>query len=155
MLVGRPSVPEQRQRDKERAGDHRRKAEFRLGGAVLLGKILEQPVRDRTHDEQADDGANADSQICQPHAPLRKAVLVLEDRRHGGEEEVEIAVDDGHVERQEEHDRGPKQHLGRAHNGKEKEVLCRAPAVEGRPEVRVARFLAQSLGLAIEDGIGV
>ncbi|RJE16616.1 hypothetical protein PHISCL_11047 [Aspergillus sclerotialis] len=72
---------------------------------MLARQIAKQAVRHATHDGQPEHGSHSDAEICQSNASLREPVLRLEDGGHGGEQEVQVAVDHRDVQREEEDDR--------------------------------------------------
>lgn len=80
-------------------------------------------------------------------------ISVFEDFCDGGEEEVHVAVDDGHEDRHGQDDGGEDEHSGGADDGPLEEVAGREARVELRAKGGVAGFFAEPAGLAFkEDG---
>lgn len=104
LIISRPPIHEQRDRHKKRAWDHSRQSILRLLNPILLRKILQQFIRCGAQDRKPNQRTNSNTQVRQSHRALRETVLALEDLADGREEEVEVAVDDTDVEREEEDD---------------------------------------------------
>ena len=78
-------------------------------------------------------------------------VLLREDCRKCGEQDIEVSVRDRHVKTNREADRGPSEHLCRT-NDRESEELCGAEvAGQLRAQFIVACLCAQFLGFAFKD----
>jgi hypothetical protein len=82
-------------------------------------------------------------------------VLLLEDTGKGGDEEVEVAEEDGCVHREEEDDGGSHEDFEGADDGALEALGGDGAVVESGAESGVSRQLDRSLRLLLEDGGGV
>ena len=79
-------------------------------------------------------------------------VSAFKNRGDGGEEEVEVAVDDGHEGGHGEDDGGEEEEFGGADDGAFEEVAGGEARVEFGDEGSVASFPAETAGFAGEEG---
>lgn len=96
-----PAIPEEGDGDEDCEEDHVRKAHFRFVDlVVLLGQLDDDPVACRA-DEEAREKPKAEgevSQACDLRCPM---ICVRIDCGDCGDEEIEEAVDQGHVSRED------------------------------------------------------
>ena len=103
-LVARPAEPEEAGGEGEGAGDGEGESPFG-DGDVVVGAEFADVAWVCEHDE--DEGyefAGDHAEVGESADTFVEVVLALEDEGVGGEEEVEEAVDEGHVEADEEDD---------------------------------------------------
>lgn len=152
-----PAEPEQTDGEEDGGGDHGEQAFLGREAAVLLKLAGESGLSDdddegdadEDADQDAEEGQGGDTGVC-PVADFHEGDGV------GFEEEVEDAVDEAHVDGEEEEDGLEHEHGEGAEEVFEDEVFEGWGAfVELRMEGPVAGFFAESLCAALEEDWGV
>lgn len=156
-LLGGPAVDEEADGQNHGAGHRDDRAEASLGRVLDVSGLVPEDdgVGEGAEEGDADHHTDARGQEGEADGSLVEAVMVLVDEREGRDEEVENAVDDGHVESHEGDDGRHEEELQRADDGVLERVAHFGISLELAPEVLVARFLAESFRLALEDEGGV
>lgn len=99
LLLRRPAIPEQADRDEDRARDHQRDAKLRPAHAAVArfeGRV--DAVLQRGADLGAEEEAAAQREVVEAADADGFVVDGLPELREGGEDEVHEAVEVGHVE---------------------------------------------------------
>lgn len=116
-IFRRPSIDEQPTGNQKARRDHRREPVFGFHDpAIRSRESLHTPITRKTKNHQSDDHAHAQTEIRKPGNAAREAIRLDEDLRQGCEQQIQDAVDERHVYREEEHD-GRDEHLERAEDG--------------------------------------
>lgn len=166
LIVGRPSVNEETDRQEDRPGREQLQPDFGLHCnasalvailGVILGLLLLQGLdvlggidREPPHAEQR---AHTESQVYEPDVARAKAVEALEDKRHRREQDVQVPIHQDHVHGKNGTNRREEEQLRRPDDAQRDEILLGKPLVQAGPVRRVPRLLAQPAGLPLqEDG---
>lgn len=100
-----PAEPEEARRKKEAKKNHWRQTIFRpMVRIPLLFQSQSQAIRYIGVDEEPQDGANAEPDIRQANCPRRKPILGNVNGGKYGEDQIQVSVQDRHVEGHEEYD---------------------------------------------------
>jgi hypothetical protein len=107
-----PTVPEQTDRHEQRAVYHRGQAELRLHHSIiLLREMYKDLIASNTKETHTNYRTYHHSYKSKASGTSREVVLFLEDDGEGGEKEVEVTINDGHMDGQEEGDRACEKHF--------------------------------------------
>lgn len=151
-ILRRPPINKQPSGDKRRAQNQRWQSILRLAlPSVLLSQPLEDPVRAVPQRRQAHEISNPKADVRQTDSRLAEAIRLLEHERERREEQVEDAVDDGHVQRHEGADGREEHEFGRAGDGADEDFLWSEVLLEFGAEGRVGGFFAEARGFAREE----
>ena len=93
-------------------------------------------------DDESDQTAHTESQICQACDARGEMIDVLEDGGDGGEHQVQVAIGDGGKEHHEENNGRFDEKLNRASQSDQKELTRLLAMVMDRTQVGIARSLA-------------
>ena len=105
VVLSGPAVEEEADGEDGGAGDHERDAEFGFAGAsVALLERLVDVVVDRGADLGGEEEAEAQGDVVEAADADAFVVDALPEAREGGEDEVEDAVEVGHVDGEHLHD---------------------------------------------------
>ena len=91
--LGGPTVPEESEGNEYASGDEWWETIFCFHFA-FGAHLLDEAIGCYTKTQQTDEGADANAEIGQADRAGRESVLALVKRCEGGEQEVEVAVDD-------------------------------------------------------------
>lgn len=147
--LGRPSIPEQSDRDCPAAVHHGRKTGFGSEAASRCVGDCDM-IGDTSTDYQAQQASNTETEICQASHALGEPVVVFENTRDCRKHEVEVAVGDGCEERKKKHDGRAEEKLDRSCEGGKKEFSRRSVAVVDGSQLLVSCLFSKSLGFASE-----
>ena len=114
-----PAEPEEAACEGDSAGDGDGEAPFGDRDVVVCGEFAHVAAVGAGDDDESDDFARDHAEVGEAADALVEAVLALKDEGVGGKEEVEEAVDEGHIERDEQDDGFGEKNPDRA-----RDVLC-------------------------------
>lgn len=156
MFLRCPAIDEQTNRYDESPRDHRRQTIFRFHlPVILLAEVSDDPIAREAEDEQAAETPDADTQIGEPDGAGGEVVGGFEDLCDGCEEEVEVAVDDGHEGGEGEDDGGEDEEFEGADDGAFEEFAGGEVDGEFGAEVGVVGFFAEFGGATFEEDGGI
>lgn len=108
---------------------------FRLYGVVDGFFDLEVVVREHTDYDLTEHEASAKAEVSEAGFASVEGVLILKNGCEGCEEEIEVAVDNGHVDSEDENDRGAEKHFRGMDNGGGEQLLGGLAFVILGPEI--------------------
>lgn len=153
MVLGGPAVEEEAYRQDGGAGDHEGDAKLGLAGGVVAAlEGLVDVVVDRGADLGGEEEAEAEGDVVEAADADGFVVDALPEAGEGGEDEVEDAVEVGHVDGEDLHDGLRGQQAEGPHQGAAEGVGEGAFRVlEFGLEVGVAGFLAEPFGFLVQE----
>lgn len=157
LILSGPAIYKETHRQQDSAKGKVEKAVLGLhtggldAGLLVGGRLApDVPVGRQAEDDETDEAPDAEAEVRQAHGAGGEAVGALEDVGEGGEEQVQVGVDDGHVEGHDGDDGRVDEHLDGPDDAAP-EVVPRGEAdVEARVQQLVARLLAQPRRLALQ-----
>lgn len=119
VLISCPAIPEQRAHDEQTRwqGHPNRQPILRNRLPVLRNLLLDNHIRHDSKCDSAEEHANTRGEIRQADGTCSEAVLLRKDKGKGAEHEIQHAVDDGDVEREDEDGELGEEHLHGADAG--------------------------------------
>ena len=112
---------------------------------------FEISIRGHSYTELTNDEANTKAEVGDTSFACVEIVLGFENGCEGCEEEVEVAIDHGHINSKQEDNRGAEKHFCGSHDRSGEQLSGCLAFVIFRSQVRIAGFYAQQLGLMFKD----
>ena len=119
ILIRRPTIPKQRPHDKQPRRQRHPNRQPILGNrlTILLNLLLNNNIRHDPKRHCTKQHSNTGRKIRQANGTSAETVLLRKDESEGAEHEIQHAVDDGDVEREDEDGEVREEHSHRADGG--------------------------------------
>lgn len=151
-ILRRPPIHKQAGGNKRRAQNQRRQPVLRFPlASILLRQSLQNPIGTISQRRETHEISDTQTDVGQPNSRLAEPVSLPKDEGKRCEEEVEDAVDDGHVQRHEGADGREEHQFRRARDGADEDFFRSEVLLEFGAEGRVGGFFAETRGFAREE----
>ena len=103
-------------------------------------------IREYPYGKLANDEADTKAKVGNTSFASVKAILIFKDGGKGREEKVEVAVNYGYIDSEEEDNRWAEKHFSWADDGSDEQVAGCLTFIIFRFQVKIAGFFAEQLG---------